>query len=77
MSFESFGDNSLLLVLRCYLDSLEFRLATISELHEMINDKLNAAGIVIAFPQRDLHIDTLSPLDIRIHNAPASPEGSA
>jgi potassium efflux system protein len=77
VSFESFGDNSLLLVLRCYLDSLEFRLATISELHETINEKLNAAGIVIAFPQRDLHIDTLSPLDIRIHNAPASPESTA
>ena len=77
VAFESFGDNSLLLTLRCFLDSLEFRLATISELHEMINDKLNAAGIVIAFPQRDLHIDTLSPLDIRIHNAPSNPAGSA
>ena len=64
-------------MLRCYLDSLEFRIATICELHEMNNEKLNAAGIVIAFPQRDLHIDTLSPLDIRIHNAPASPESTA
>jgi len=24
------------------------------------------AGIVIAFPQRDIHLDTLKPLDIRI-----------
>ena len=74
VAFESFGDYSLLLVLRCFLDSLEFRLVTISELHEMINEKLNAAGIVIAFPQRDLHLDTLSPLDIRIHSDKPQPE---
>jgi potassium efflux system protein len=66
VTFESFGDNSLLLILRCFLDTLEYRLATISELHEAINGKLNDAGIVIAFPQRDLHLDTLRPLDIRI-----------
>ncbi|MGD2055984.1 MAG: mechanosensitive ion channel, partial [Gammaproteobacteria bacterium] len=65
--FEGFGDNALALVLRCYLDSLDYRLATISELHEAINDKFNAAGIVISFPQRDVHLDTGRPLDIRIH----------
>jgi potassium efflux system protein len=74
VTFESFGDNSLLVVLRCFLDSLEFRLVTISELHEAINEKLNAAGIVIAFPQRDLHLDTLSPLDIRIHSDKPQPD---
>ncbi|MEN8108365.1 MAG: mechanosensitive ion channel domain-containing protein [Pseudomonadota bacterium] len=74
VSFEEFGDNSLLLVLRCFLDSLEYRLATISDLHTAINDKFEAAGIVISFPQRDLHLDTLSPLDIRIHNDKGIPE---
>lgn len=68
VSFDQFGDNALTLNLRCFLDSLEFRLATLSELHTAINDKFNAAGIVIAFPQRDLHLDTHSPLDIRIHS---------
>jgi potassium efflux system protein len=53
-------------VLRCYLDSLDYRIATISELCEAINDKFNAAGIVVSFPQRDLHLDTSKPLDIRI-----------
>jgi potassium efflux system protein len=72
-TFEGFGDNALTLLLRCYLDSLEFRLATISELHQAINGKFNQAGIVIAFPQRDLHLDTSRPLDIRIHRADASP----
>ena len=66
--FEGFGDNSLNLNLRCFIDSIEYRLSTISELHQTINRKLNAAGIVIAYPQRDLHLDTTSPLDIRIRH---------
>ncbi|MCB1881156.1 MAG: mechanosensitive ion channel [Gammaproteobacteria bacterium] len=71
-SFEAFGDNALTLQLRSYLNSMENRLATITALHRAINNKFNAAGICIAFPQRDLHLDTSSPLDIRIHRTAAS-----
>jgi potassium efflux system protein len=39
---------------------------TITALHEEINRKFNDAGICIAFPQRDVHLDTSRPLDIRI-----------
>ena len=39
---------------------------TITALHEAINQKFNDAGLVIAFPQRDVHLDTSQPLDIRI-----------
>jgi potassium efflux system protein len=42
---------------------------TSSELHQAINDKFNQAGIVFAFPQRDIHLDTSQPLDVRIHQA--------
>ena len=66
ITFEGFGDNSLTLILRCYLDSLDYRLPTTSELHEAINRKFEDAGIVIAFPQRDVHLDTTRPLDVRI-----------
>jgi potassium efflux system protein len=68
VTFESFGDNSLLLTLRCFTDVLDYRLETISTLHEEINRRFNEAGIIIAFPQRDLHIDASQPLDIRIHH---------
>ncbi|MGR8921654.1 MAG: mechanosensitive ion channel domain-containing protein, partial [Gammaproteobacteria bacterium] len=64
--FEGFGDNSLNLVLRAYLPTTEHRLRTISDLHVSINAKLNEAGIVIAFPQRDVHLDTQGPLDVRV-----------
>lgn len=66
VSFEGFGDNTLLLVLRAYLGSLDNRLATITELHQSIYTKLAAAGIEISFPQRDVHLDSVRPLEIKI-----------
>ncbi|MEJ2591102.1 MAG: mechanosensitive ion channel [Candidatus Thiodiazotropha sp.] len=69
-TFEAFGDNTLNLVLRTYLGAMENRLATITALHEAINRKFNAARISIAFPQRDVHLDTSTPLDIRISRTP-------
>ena len=77
-TFEGFGDNALTLTLRAYLGSLEFRLVTISALHEAINQKFIEAGIVIAFPQRDLHIDTARPLEIRLLRKPnATPSATS
>ena len=67
--FESFGDNALGLLLRCFVDSIDLRVSTISALNEAINDKFNAAGISIAFPQRDLHLDTIKPLRVQIEHA--------
>jgi potassium efflux system protein len=69
VTFDSFGDNALNIVLRCYIASMDYRLLTQSELNETINQKFTKAGISIAFPQRDIHLDTSEPLDIRIHQA--------
>jgi len=66
VTFESFGDNSLNLGLRCYEPSVSERLETTTALHLAVNRKLNDAGIVIAFPQRDVHLDTSSPLEVRL-----------
>jgi len=35
-------------------------------LNVTINDKLNGAGIGIAFPQLDLHLDTAYPLQVEL-----------
>jgi potassium efflux system protein len=67
VSFDAFGDNALTLVLRSYLGAMDNRLATITALHTAINHKFNASGINISFPQRDVHLDTDKPLDIRLH----------
>jgi len=65
--FAAFGDNTLNLELRCFVGAQEDRLPAGTQLHEAINEQFNQCGIVIAFPQRDIHLDTSQPLDIRIH----------
>lgn len=72
ITFDGFGDNALTLVVRCYLDSLDSRLTVTSELRQNINEKFRAAGISIAFPQRDVHLSAAEPLDVRVHRV--SPE---
>jgi potassium efflux system protein len=73
---QSFGDNALGLVLRCFVDSADLLFIVASELNEAINDKFNAAGITIAFPQRDVHLDTSAPLRVRLEGGayPDHPE---
>lgn len=72
--FESFGDNTLNLVLRCFVGTQDDRMPALTALHEAIDRKFNEAGIVIAFPQRDVHLDTSRPLDVRL-TGDSSPGG--
>ena len=67
--FDSFGDNSLNLIVRAYVNSIAYRRETTSDLNREINRLFNEHGIVISFPQRDVHLDTTSPLEIRLHRA--------
>ena len=67
--FESFGDNSLQIILRCFVCEIDKRVRTISALNQAVNKKFNEAGIVIAFPQRDLHIDSSKPLSVKVESA--------
>jgi potassium efflux system protein len=65
-TFDSFGDNALLLNLRCFIGSMDYRIPAQSDLHKAIDQKFREAGISMAFPQRDVHLDASKPLDIRI-----------
>jgi potassium efflux system protein len=59
--FEEFADSSLNLTLRAYVGAMSDRLLATTELHKAIDQKFRAAGIVIAFPQRDVHLYTGDP----------------
>ncbi len=72
VNFELFGDNALTLNLRCFVGSLDHRLTTITALHTEIDRRFNEAGIVISFPQRDIHLDTSRPLELRIRREDGS-----
>ncbi|MGK7872694.1 MAG: hypothetical protein AB4426_05085 [Xenococcaceae cyanobacterium] len=66
--FWDFGDSSL--VFQVYF-SIEVhnkmqRWEFESLVRYSINDTLNDAGIVIAFPQTDVHLDTSKPINMRI-----------
>ena len=69
-SFEGFGDNALNLVVRCYLGTMDHRIAVTTALHQAINDKFRAHGLSIAYPQRDVHLNTTQPLEVRLHGMP-------
>ena len=72
--FTEFGDNALNLNARFFINRVEDRMPTLSALHVAINKAFNDAGIVIAFPQRDIHFDADRPLRIALE--PATPAES-
>ncbi|RMF39476.1 MAG: hypothetical protein D6753_13715 [Planctomycetota bacterium] len=76
VTFEGFGDSSLNIVVRAYLQNLDHRLKTIHEMHQRIYVALAENGIEIPFPQRDLHIRSLAaPLVDLVRPADRSGEG--
>ena len=66
--FTDFGDNALQFELHFYLNmrNLSERKRIQSDLRFMIEQYFGDAGIVIAFPQRDIHIDTQKAIDVRV-----------
>jgi potassium efflux system protein len=64
VGFFSFGDNALGLELRCFVPGIGDLSSTRTDLHLAINRRFEAAGIEIAFPQRDVHLDVARPLEI-------------
>jgi potassium efflux system protein len=59
--FLGFQDNALSFELRVFIPDINHWLSTQDELHEAIDARLRAAGITIAFPQRDLHLRSAAP----------------
>jgi potassium efflux system protein len=59
VAFDEFADSTLNLVLRAYV-SIEVRLKVKSELHNAILERFREEGIEIAYPQRDLHLRSVT-----------------
>lgn len=75
--FDAFGDNALSLKLRCYVPEIGYKITTSTELHQEINRRFNEAGLVIAYPQRDVHLDTTTPLQVNLLQSQPSSAGAA
>jgi potassium efflux system protein len=68
--FLGFGDNSLNFELSVFVRGLENRLPVIHNLHLAVEREFRKAGINIAFPQRDIHLDTTGPLEVHVVSKP-------
>jgi potassium efflux system protein len=66
--FEEFGDSALVFTGYFWMDLISNRdnRIAVSEIRHMINELLGKAGIVISFPQRDVHVDSSRPLEVRV-----------
>ena len=62
--FNKFGDSSLNLTARYFFTDVQQRGFLLSDLHTRINEAFAEAGIVIAFPQIDVHFDREDKTDI-------------
>ena len=67
--FEDFGDNALVFdaYIWCDLSNDKALFEVRSDIRLRIADLFEAHGIVVAFPQRDVHLDASTPLEVRIH----------
>ncbi|WP_320042714.1 mechanosensitive ion channel domain-containing protein [uncultured Desulfobacter sp.] len=70
--FSEFGDNALIFNVYFWVEIRRIieRREIESNVRFKIDQLFSDAGIVIAFPQRDIHLDTLKPLQINIEHGP-------
>jgi potassium efflux system protein len=64
--FLGFGDNSLNFELRVFVPDVSYWMHVTHQVHMAIDREFRKAGISIAFPQRDVHLDASHPLDVRM-----------
>lgn len=73
--FMDFGDDALKFALYVWLEIGPGRRAgniILSDLRFMIDARFAEHGVVIPFPQRNVHLDVDSPLPVRVMSEPAS-----
>jgi potassium efflux system protein len=66
--FRDFGDNALIFSLYFWvsMETMAERLLLESNIRFRVDDLFREGGIVIAFPQRDVHLDTSKPLQLKV-----------
>jgi small-conductance mechanosensitive channel len=66
--FEQFGDSALLFTGYFWMELISNRdnRIAVSEIRHAINEFLEKAGIVISFPQRDVHLDSAKPIEVKV-----------
>jgi potassium-dependent mechanosensitive channel len=74
--FTDFGDSALSFELRYWVDVLKHNAGQVaSDLRHMISGAFQEQGIILAFPQRDVHLAAEKPIAVRL--CPPDPGGAA
>ena len=68
--FENFGDNAVELTARFFINSFDEYWPITTEVRSEVYKRFAAAGIVMAFPQRDVHFDPAQPIRVAIDPPP-------
>jgi potassium efflux system protein len=64
--FLGFGDNSLNFELRVFINGINDWIPVLHKLNQTVDREFRKAGITISFPQRDVHLDQVGPLEVRV-----------
>jgi len=56
VAFREFGDSALLFELRFFITDIDYYTRVLSQINFAIAEAFEKAGIVIPFPQRDVHL---------------------
>jgi potassium efflux system protein len=62
--FQAFGESALLFELRAFITDIDCKMVVISDINYSIAEAFHQAGIIIPFPQTDLHIKELHTKDL-------------
>jgi len=64
--FLGFGDNSLNFELRVFISGINDWIPMLHKLNQTIDKEFRRAKVTISFPQRDVHLDQIGPLEVRV-----------
>jgi potassium efflux system protein len=64
--FLGFGDNSLNFEMRVFINGIGDWIPVVHNLNRTVDREFRKAGISISFPQRDVHLDQVGPLEVRV-----------
>ena len=64
--FLGFGDNSLNFELRVFINGINDWIPMLHKLNQAVDREFRKADVTISFPQRDVHLDQIGPLEVRV-----------
>ena len=64
--FKGFGDSSLDFEVRVFINGIDDWIPMLHAMNKAIDQAFRKAGVSISFPQRDVHLDQVGPLEVRV-----------